>query len=221
MDMDALTAKWKRSCNIIGMPTNLLAAATSFLPVLWLCWTYSCWPELDVVLKAWGLVAASFGAFYFVEPISYYSVVGLSGTYLVFLSGNIGNMRIPCAAQALDATNTEPGTLQAEVVSTLGICGSIITNLIAVALAACVGASVVAMLPKVVSDAFVKYAAGAIFGGTFGNFAIKYPKIAIFGIGIPWALLTYVKPPAYVTIIAAVFGTILIARIFYSLEKKA
>ena len=36
MDMDALTAKWKRSCNFIGMPTNLLAAATSFLPVLWL-----------------------------------------------------------------------------------------------------------------------------------------------------------------------------------------
>ena len=29
MDMDALTAKWKRSCNFIGMPTNLLAAATA------------------------------------------------------------------------------------------------------------------------------------------------------------------------------------------------
>lgn len=217
MDMQT---KWNKSCIRIGMPTNLLAAATSFLPALWLCWTYNCWPETDVVLRAWGLVAASFCAFYFVEPISYYSVVGLSGTYLVFLSGNIGNMRVPCAAQALDATHTEAGTLQAEVVSTLGICGSIITNLVAVALAACVGASVVAMLPKVVSDAFVKYAAGAIFGGTFGNFAIKYPKVAIFGIGIPLTLMYFVSPPAYVTIPAAVFGTIAIARMFYTAEKS-
>ena len=216
-----LNAQWKKGCIRIGTPTNLLAAAMSLLPVLWLCSAYNCWPSLDVVLKAWGLVAASFGAFYFVEPISYYSVIGLSGSYLVFLSGNIGNMRVPCAAQALDATHTEPGTLQAEVVSTLGICGSIVTNLIAVLLAAFIGASVVAALPKVVSDAFVKYAAGAIFGGTFGNFAIKYPKIAVFGLAIPLALIYFVKTPAYITIPAAVFGCIAIARAFYVMEKKA
>ncbi|MCI6260544.1 MAG: hypothetical protein MR616_05280, partial [Pyramidobacter sp.] len=114
-----------------------------------------------------------------------------------------------------------PGTLQAEVVSTLGICGSIVTNLIAVLLAAFIGASVVAALPKVVSDAFVKYAAGAIFGGTFGNFAIKYPKIAVFGLAIPLALIYFAKTPAYVTIPAAVFGCIAIARAFYVMEKKA
>ena len=219
MDNTNYMQTWKKSCTRIGSPTNILAAITAFIPVLYLCSKFDCWPDTQLVLSAWALTAIAFGAFYIVEPVSYYAALGMSGTYLSFLSGNIGNMRIPCAAQALDATKTEPGTLQAEVVSTLGICGSIITNLVAVALAACVGASVVAMLPKVVSDAFVKYAAGAIFGGTFGNFAIKYPKVAIFGIGIPWALLTFVKPPAYVTIIAAVFGTILIARLFYKMEK--
>ena len=58
-----LNAQWKKGCIHIGMPTNLLAAATSFLPVLWLCATYDCWPDMNVLLKAWGLVAASFGAF--------------------------------------------------------------------------------------------------------------------------------------------------------------
>ena len=51
---------WKRSCVRIGAPTNLLAAATSFIPVLWLCSTYDCWPALDVVLMAWSMVALSF-----------------------------------------------------------------------------------------------------------------------------------------------------------------
>ena len=215
-----LNAKWKKGCVLIGAPTNLIAAAASFLPVLWLCATYNCWPDWDVVLKAWGMVAASFGAFYIVEPIAYYSVLGLSGTYLSFLSGNIGNMRLPCAALALDATNTEPGTLQAEVVSTLGICGSIITNLFFVLLAAIVGASVVAALPPVVANAFSRYAGAAIFGGTFGNFAVKLPKVAVFAIAFPLLLSHFFKLPAYVMIILVVFCSIAVGRVFYNMEHK-
>ncbi|MBQ9710050.1 MAG: metallophosphoesterase, partial [Clostridia bacterium] len=116
--------EWKKSSVRIGAPTNLLAAVTAFIPVLYLCFTYDCWPETSLILSAWGLTALSFGAFYVVEPISYYAALGLSGTYLGFLSGNIGNMRVPCAALALDVTESESGTLQAEVVSTMAICGS-------------------------------------------------------------------------------------------------
>lgn len=117
-----LMTEWKKNCIRIGAPTNLLAAATAFIPVLWLCATYDCWPALNTVLTAWGMVALSFGAFYFVEPISYYAALGMSGTYLSFLSGNIGNMRVPVAAMALDSTASQPGTLQAEVASTMAIC---------------------------------------------------------------------------------------------------
>ena len=97
---------WKKSSIVIGSPTNILAALTSFIPVIWLCITYNCWPPISTVLTAWGMVAASFGAFYFVEPVSYYAALGMTGTYLSFLSGNIGNMRVPCAALALDVTHS-------------------------------------------------------------------------------------------------------------------
>ncbi|MEG1837158.1 MAG: hypothetical protein RRZ70_04520 [Synergistaceae bacterium] len=216
-----LHEEWNKKCIRIGAPTNLLAAATAFLPVLWLCSTYNCWPKLSVVLEAWALVAASFGAFYFVEPLSYYSVLGLSGTYLSFLSGNIGNMRVPCAAIALEATNTESGTLQAEIVGTLGICGSIVTNLFFVLLAAIVGAQIVAILPPVIASAFVKYSAAAIFGGTFGNFAVKYPKVAVFALGIPLLIASFFKVPAYILIPLSVFGSIAVGRFFYVQEHKA
>lgn len=207
--------EWKRGSIRIGTPTNILAALTAFIPVLFLCYKYNCWPPVSMVLTGWTLVAASFGAFYFVEPISYYAALGLTGTYLSFLSGNIGNMRVPCAALALDVTKSTPGTIQAEIVSTMAICGSIITNLIGTTSAVIVGGAVLAVLPDFVVAGLTKYASSAIFGATFGNFAIKYPKIGIFAIGIPVALKLFTKLPAAAVIVITVFGTLLIARVMY------
>lgn len=211
---------WKKGSMRIGMPTNLLAAATSFIPVIWLCTTYDCWPDPAVVLAAWGLVAISFGAFYIVEPISYYAALGMTGTYLSFLSGNIGNMRVPCAALALEVTDSKPGTIQAEVASTMAICGSIITNLIFTTLAAIIGSTVVAVLPEFIVTGLTKYAGAAIFGGTFGNFALKQPKVAVFALGIPILLKVTINPSAWIVIVASVFGSLGISRIFYNMDKK-
>lgn len=215
MNEKELLNQWKKDSIKLGSPTNLLAAITSFIPVIWLCSTYDCWPPMSLVLTAWGMVAASFGAFYLVEPISYYAALGMSGTYLSFLSGNIGNMRVPCAALALDVTKSETGTIQAEVVSTMAICGSIITNLIGTTSAVIVGSAVLAVLPDFLVSGLTKYASSAIFGATFGNFAVKYPKLAVFALGIPVLLKLFTTLPAAVVIPAAVFGTLGIARVFY------
>ena len=212
---------WKKASVRIGAPTNLLAALTAFFPVLYLCFKFDCWPDMSLVLAGWGLVALSFGAFYIVEPVSYYASLGMSGTYLSFLSGNIGNMRVPCAALALDVTKSETGTVQAEIVSTMAICGSIITNLIATTSAALVGAAVVAVLPAAIKTGLQTYASAAIFGATFGNFAIKKPQVALFGLAIPVICKLFIPIPAWMTIVASVFGTVGIARVFYSMEKKA
>jgi len=211
---------WKKSCVRIGTPTNLLAALTAFIPAIWLCVSYNCWPDFGLVMKAWGLVALSFAALYFVEPISYYASLGMSGTYLSFLSGNIGNMRVPCAALALDTTKSKPGTLQAEVVSTLAICGSIFTNLLFTTLAALVGVAVVAILPSFISVGLTKYAGAAIYGGTFGNFALKNPKVAMYSLGFTLILKLVLAPPAWVLIVTSVFGSILVGRFFYTRGNK-
>lgn len=221
MDQKSYEATWKKSSIMIGTPTNLLAAFTAFIPVLYLCITYNCWPDPSLVLSAWGLTALSFGAFYVVEPVSYYASLGMAGTYLSFLSGNIGNMRMPCAALALDVTKSETGTIQAEVVSTMAICGSIITNLVATTAAALVGTAVVAVLPAFISKGLQTYASAAIFGATFGNFATKKPKVAIFGLGIPLICKLFIPMQAWMVIVASVVGTVVIARVFYNMEKKS
>lgn len=212
---------WKVSVTKIGTTTVLAAVITSFFPVLYLYFRYGVFPPFDVALKSWGMIATIFGAMYIVEPISYYSILGLSGTYMSFLSGNIGNLRLPCAAMALEVTGTKAGSQEGEIVSTLGIAGSMIVNIIGTTLAAFIGAKVIGILPDVIVVGLSKFTAPAIFGAMFGQFGIKYPKLAIFGLGIPVSIrLLIPTAPAYVIIMAAVFGTVIIARFFYNKSKK-
>lgn len=221
MDNKRFNECWEKPVIKVGMCTLLLAALLSLLPSFYLYFAYGVFPSISIALKSWGMIATLFGAFYIVEPISYYSVLGLSGTYMSFLSGNISNLRLPCAALALEVTGTEPGTKEAEVISTLGISGSIITNLIGTTLAAFIGAALIKLFPPVIADAFTKYTASAIFGAVFGQFAIKYPKLAVVAIGIPVLLRFTTKLPAWVLIIASVFGTIAISRLLYNNENKS
>lgn len=211
---------WMKPVIRVGATTVLLAAAFCFGPVIWLCVSQKALPPIGQILQSWALIAASFGALYVVEPISYYSVLGLSGTYLSFLSGNIGNMRVPCAAMALEATDTTPGTQQAEIVSTLGITGSILVNVFFTTLAAFVGAALISVLPPVVAEAFKNYSAPAIFGAAFGQFTLKYPKVAVFSLGAPVLLRLTINPPVFILIIVAVFGSIAVGRFFYVQETR-
>ena len=220
MEQTDYMSTWKKSCIRIGSPTNILAAVTSFIPVLYLCMKYDCWPDPQLILSAWALTVIAFGAFYLVEPVSYYASLGMSGTYLSFLSGNIGNMRVPCASLALDVTESEAGTIQAEVVSTMAICGSIITNLIATTAAAFIGTAIVSVLPEAINVGLKTYASAAIFGATFGNFALKKPKVAVFGLLIPVVCKLIGGIPAWLIIVLSVFGTVLVGRLFYTMEKK-
>lgn len=221
MDNKEFDISWKAPVNKIGRFTLLLAVVFSFFPLLFLYFTTGAHPDFSTALRAWGMIAAVFGAMYIVEPISFYSILGLSGTYMSFLSGNIGNCRLPCAAMALEVTETEPGTRESEIISTLGISGSIIVNIIGTTSCAFIGAAVIRALPITITDALQTFTAPAIFGAMFGSFAIKYPKLAIFGIGIPVAIrLIAPTAPAYFIIIPAVFGTILVARLFYKSDKE-
>lgn len=138
-----------------------------------------------------------------------------------FLSSNIGNMRVPCAAVAQEALKVEPGSKKAELVATLGIAGSIITNVIVVTIAAIAGNSIMQILPPVVIKAF-DYVLPSIFGSMFAMFAVKYPKYGAFAIGLTLFLLGVVKVlPVYVLIPVCVFSTIAFATRSYKKGKVA
>ena len=200
--------------------TNLLGIAFSFIPALALYFFKGIFPGVQNILTGWMLIASIYGIYAIVEPVSYFPILGLPGTYMSFLADNIGNMRVPCSAIAQEAVGVTPGSKKAELVSTLGIAGSIITNMIIVTIAAIGGAALMAMFPPIVIEAFT-YVSPAIFGAIFAMYAVKAPSYGIFALVLVGILLLVIKVlPVFFMIPIAVFGTVAFAFITDNMKRK-
>ena len=127
-NQDYYNKEYVPQVNKIGKITGYLGVLLSFTPALVLAIIYGILPKPAALLTAFISGASAFGVLWFVEPISYFPVVGAAGTYMAFLSGNISNMRIPCASMAQVAADVEPGTEKGSVVATLGMAVSIVIN---------------------------------------------------------------------------------------------
>ncbi len=65
------------------------------------------------------------------EIISYVPLLGSGASYLAFETGNVSNLKLPCAMNALKIASVEPGTEESEVLSTISVAvSSIITTFI-------------------------------------------------------------------------------------------
>lgn len=175
--------------NRIGKLTGYIGTALAFLPAIVLAVVYGLLPSWKALLTAFIAGASSFGVLWFVEPISYYPVVGSAGTYMAFLSGNISNMRIPAASMAQVSADVEPGTDKGSVVATVGMAVSIIINVSVLTIGAILGTSVLKMLPASVTTA-LGYLLPALFGALLVQFGSKMVKHSCIMIVI--AVLLYV-----------------------------
>lgn len=186
---DYYNEKYIPKVNKIGKITGYLGVLLSFTPALVLAVVYGLLPTGSALLTAFIAGASSFGVLWFVEPISYYPVVGSAGTYMAFLSGNISNMRIPAASMAQVAADVEPGTDKGSVIATIGMSISIIMNVSVLTIGAILGTSVLSMLPAGVVSA-LGYLLPALFGALLVQFGSKMVKHSLIMIVI--AVVLYI-----------------------------
>ena len=137
-----------------GKLTGLLGAVLSFLPALVLAVVYGLLPKPAALATAFISAASAFGFLWVVEPISYFTVLGPVGTYMAFLSGNISNMRVPCAGMAQVAADVEPGTEKGSIVSVIGMATSIVINVSVLTIGVILGSSVLSAMPASVIEAW-------------------------------------------------------------------
>lgn len=203
-----------------GTFTNLVGVLLSFLPPLLLLFVYGYKPPVGAVFAGFVMQASVSGVFWFIEPISYFPVLGVPGTYMSFLSGNIGNLRLPVAVAAQEAATVQPGTEQGTIISTIGVGVSIIVNIIILTIGVLLGASVLKLLPANILAA-LNNILPAIFGAMFGQQFIANPKIGIVAAILAGIMIALSKAGVlavfpfggtYLIIIVAVFGSILIGR---------
>ena len=114
-----------------------------------------------------------------VEFLVYTPMLGVGGSYLSFLTGNVTNMKIPCVMNAKDIAGTEAGTPEHEIISTISVATSaIVTTLVII-----IGVVLLVPLQPILQSETLLPAFNNVVPALFGALGIKYflksPKIAV------------------------------------------
>lgn len=173
-------------------------------------------PGWKVILTAFTAYAGVVAVVWFLEPIMYFPILGVSGTYISFLTGNIGNMCLPSAAAAQHAIDAEPGTKKGEIAATLGIGAASLVNKLFLVPIILGGSVLISMIPENIQEIF-PLILPAIFGAVLAQFAVKKPSFGVVALAI--GLIVNLTPlPVYLKSLVCIIATILICL---QIEKYA
>lgn len=149
----------------------------------------------------------------FSEAISYTPILGAS-SYLTFITGNIMNLKLPCAVNAMKLAKKEPNTPEGEAISSVAVAVCSIMTIIILALAALLSAwiSPVFELPAVKTAS--NYLIPALFGSlTLGLFAStssgkKVVKNGVMGVVPVIVIITVLALVVRISTGSSLFGMV-------------
>lgn len=188
---------------------------------------YNIWPSLVDVLKVSSGLLVLFVPIAVSEVISYMPILG-SASYITYITGNVLNLKIPCAINAMQISGTSQGTEEGDVISTLAIAASSIATMLIIAF----GVILIVPLTPIFSNPYLQtataYMLPALFGGMFlpmlmdksvGKYEVKgkllptiVPVIAILLVN------KYIKPLTGfegVAMLVVIPFTVLTAKLLY------
>lgn len=168
-----------------------------------------------------GLVATApmYWAVAVVETFTYVPMLGAGGSYLSFVTGNISNLKLPVALNALEQADANIRTEEGEIVSTIAIAvSSIVTTAIIILGVILITPLTPILDAPVLAPAFAQILP-ALFGGLGVVFVSKNWKIAVAPVILMLALFIFV--PALnastvgIMVPVGVLFTIGVSRILY------
>lgn len=141
-----------------------------------------------------GLVATApmYWAVAVVEVLTYVPMLGAGGSYLSFVTGNISNLKLPVALNALEQAGVKASSEEGEIISTIAIAvSSIVTTLIIVLGVILITPLTPVLNAPVLAPAFAQILP-ALFGGLGVVFISKNWKIAIAPVTLMLILFIFV-----------------------------
>ena len=168
-----------------------------------------------------GLIATApmYWAVCIIETVTFVPMLGAGGSYLSFVTGNISNLKLPCALNALEQNDVSASSEEGEVISTIAIAtSSIVTTIIIILGVICIVPLTPILEAPVLEPAFAQMLP-ALFGGLGVAFVSKNWKIAIAPVLLMLVLFIFV--PALnagtvgIMVPVSVVFTIGVSRILY------
>ncbi|MDR2888679.1 MAG: hypothetical protein LBV33_02440 [Lachnospiraceae bacterium] len=140
-----------------------------FVPIA-ICVYYDAWPGFQPVFKGLLGVAPIFWTVGTIEVITFTPMLGTGGSYLGFVTGNLTNLKVPAALNAMEAVKVKPGTPEGEVVSTIAVATSSLVTTVVIG----AGVLLLAQLTPVLNSPVLQPAFENILPSLFGGLAVVY-----------------------------------------------
>ncbi len=196
---------------------SMMVILLAFPIAIWLI--YGAAPDFKGLLMGLIATAPMYWAVGVVEVITYIPMLGAGGSYLSFVTGNISNLKLPCALGALEQAGVKANSDEGEVVSTIAIAvSSIVTTIIII-----LGVLLITPLTPILNSEALAPAFSqmipALFGGLGVVFISKNWKIAVLPILL--MLILFIAIPALnegtvgIMVPVSVIFTLVMSRIMY------
>ncbi len=179
-------------------------------------------PNLPAAAKAFLSVGVVYLVSGIVEYLVYVPMLGAGGSYLAFITGNLINMKVPCAINARDIVGVKSGTPENEIVATLSIATSSLVTILVLA----VGVMLMIPLQPVLQSPELQPAFENVVPALFGAMAYKYYRqnktIALIVLGVMTVLFSLVPSLiASTSMMMIPSGALAIVLSYVNFRKKA
>ena len=168
-----------------------------------------------------GLIATApmYWAVGVVETFTFIPMLGAGGSYLSFVTGNISNLKLPCALNAMEQAGVKANSEEGEVVSTIAIAVSSVVTTLIIILGVILIVPLTPLLEAPVLEPAFAQILPALFGALGVVFVSKNWKIAIAPVTL--MLVLFIAIPALnagtvgIMVPVSVVFTLIVSRILY------
>ena len=202
-----------------GRIWNLSVMAMLFLFPIGVGLIYQAMPDWHGFLMGIIATAPMYWAVAVIETFTYVPMLGAGGSYLSFVTGNISNLKLPVALNALEQAEVNINSEEGEIVSTIAIAvSSIVTTLIIILGVVLITPLTPVLNAPVLAPAFAQILP-ALFGGLGVVFISKNWKIAVAPVLL--MLILFIFVPALnagtvgIMVPVGVLFTLGVSRILY------
>lgn len=187
------------------------------------CLIFNVLPQWSALFKGLLAILPMYWAVGIVEMFTYVPMLGAGGAYLSFVTGNISNLKLPCALDAMERANVKPSQEEGEIISTIAIAVSSIVTTLIIILGVILIVPLTPLLEAPVLTPAFDMILPALFGGLAVAFISKNAKLSIAPIILMLTLFIFVpalnEGTVGIMVPVGVVFTITVARILYKRGK--
>jgi len=158
--------KYSDKIHLVGRAGSVMSLCIMLgIPAL-ICAVYDIWPTIGEVVSIGSGLLAIFVPTAISEVFSYTPILG-SACYIAFITGNVLNLKLPCAVSAMELADVAQGSEEGDAISTVAIAASSMLTMVVIALGVVLLVPLQPILQQPAVQTATTYMLPALFGSMF------------------------------------------------------